>query len=50
MLHQDWLVFALLLCKIYIRGFLTNEKNFENEFDHLMRGREGILPGHPTIK
>lgn len=21
MLHQDWLVFALLLCKIYIRGF-----------------------------
>lgn len=21
MLHQDWLVFALLLCKIYLRGF-----------------------------
>lgn len=25
------------------------ERNFENEFDHLMRGREGILPGQPTI-
>ncbi|XP_027203133.2 dynein heavy chain, cytoplasmic isoform X1 [Dermatophagoides pteronyssinus] len=48
MLHQDWLVFALLLCKIYIRGF-TNERNFENEFDHLMRGLEGILPGQPLI-
>lgn len=48
MLHQDWLVFALLLCKIYIRGF-TTERNFENEFDHLMRGLEGILPGQPLI-
>ena len=48
MLHEDWLVFALLLCKIYLRIF-SNELNFENEFDHLLRGKEGILPGQPTI-
>ncbi|KPM05539.1 dynein heavy chain, cytoplasmic-like protein [Sarcoptes scabiei] len=47
-LHQDWLVFALLLGKIYIRGF-TSEKNFEIEFDHLLRGLDGILPGQPLI-
>lgn len=27
-----------------------SEPNFELEFDHLMRGREGILPGQPTIR
>lgn len=61
-------MFALLLSKIYIRGFTKyvifrdkiqnnfiynfffSERNFDNEFDHLMRGREGILPGQPTIK
>ncbi|XP_015784706.1 dynein heavy chain, cytoplasmic isoform X1 [Tetranychus urticae] len=48
MLHDDWIVFALLLCKIHLRGF-SAEPNFENEFDHFLRGKEGILPGHPTI-
>lgn len=48
MLHDDWIVFALLLCKIHLRGF-SAEPNFENEFDHFLRGKEGILPGQPTI-
>lgn len=27
----------------------SSEPNFEHEFNHLLRGREGILPGQPTI-
>lgn len=35
----------------FILNFLFfSEPNFDSEFDHLMRGREGILPGQPTIK
>lgn len=26
-----------------------SEPNFEHEFNHFLRGREGILPGQPTI-
>lgn len=44
MLHEDWIVFSLLLCKIHVRGF-SGEPNFETEFDHFLRGKEGILPG-----
>lgn len=29
---------------------LFSEPNFEIEFDHFLRGREGILPGQPTIR
>ncbi|KFM80266.1 Dynein heavy chain, cytoplasmic, partial [Stegodyphus mimosarum] len=47
-LHEDRLIFALLLCKIYLKG-LSSEPNFEHEFNHFLRGREGILPGQPTI-
>ncbi|KAL1414841.1 hypothetical protein MTO96_007104 [Rhipicephalus appendiculatus] len=48
MLHEDKLVFALLLCRIHLRGF-SQETNFEHELNHLLRGKEGILPGQPTI-
>lgn len=48
MLHEDWIVFALLLCKIHLRGF-SGEPNFESEFDHFLRGKEGVLPGQSTI-
>ncbi|XP_022236058.1 dynein heavy chain, cytoplasmic-like [Limulus polyphemus] len=48
MLHQDRLVFALLLSKIHLRG-VSSEPNFEHEFNHFLRGKEGILPGQPTI-
>jgi dynein heavy chain 1 len=39
MLHQDWIVFALLLCKIHLKGFAA-EPNFEAEFEHLLRGKQ----------
>ncbi|EEC14280.1 cytoplasmic dynein heavy chain, putative, partial [Ixodes scapularis] len=48
MLHEDKLAFALLLCRIHLRGF-SQESNFEHELNHLLRGKEGILPGQPTI-
>lgn len=48
MLHDDWIVFALLLCKIHLRGF-SAEPNFEVEFNHFLRDRENILPGQTTI-
>ncbi|XP_064484606.1 dynein heavy chain, cytoplasmic-like isoform X2 [Ornithodoros turicata] len=48
MLHEDKLAFALLLCRIHLRGF-SQEPNFEHEFHHFLRGKEGILPGQPTI-
>lgn len=48
MLHEDKLAFALLLCRIHLRGF-SQEANFEHELNHLLRGKEGILPGQPTI-
>ncbi|RWS14208.1 Dynein heavy chain: cytoplasmic-like protein [Dinothrombium tinctorium] len=48
MQHEDWIIFALLLCKIHLRGFAA-ENNFEAEFDYFLRGREGILPGESSI-
>ncbi|RWS31185.1 Dynein heavy chain: cytoplasmic-like protein [Leptotrombidium deliense] len=48
MQHEDWIIFALLLCKIHLRGFAA-ENNFELEFQHFLRGREGILPGQSTV-
>lgn len=48
MIHEDWIVFALLLCKIHLRGF-SGEPNFESEFDFFLRGREGHISGQPTI-
>ena len=48
MLHEDWIVFALLLCKIHVRGF-SGEPNFETEFDHFLRGKEGVLPGQNAM-
>lgn len=44
MLHEDWIVFALLLCKIHLRVF-SAEPNFESEFDHLLRGKERLIAG-----
>lgn len=35
------------LKKIFLFNF--SEPNFEHEFNHFLRGREGILPGQPTI-
>ena len=49
MLHEDWIVFALLLCKIHLRGF-SGEPNFETEFDHFLRGKEGMISGQSALK
>merc|ERR1719510_2227055 len=41
MLHDDRVVFALLLCKIYLRGQGLNQyAAIENGFQHLIRGDE----------
>ncbi|XP_018494643.2 dynein heavy chain, cytoplasmic [Galendromus occidentalis] len=42
MLHHDHLAFAILLCKIHLKGF-SNEPHFDNLFNHFLRGREGML-------
>lgn len=49
MLHEDWIVFALLLCKIHLRVF-SAEPNFETEFDHLLRGKERLIAGQSTVQ
>lgn len=41
MLHADRLTFALLMCKIHLKG--TSEQNLDNEFNFFLRHREGLL-------
>ena len=44
MLHDDWIIFALLLCKIHLKGFAA-EPNFEFEFDYFLKGgRKSLVP------
>jgi dynein heavy chain 1 len=50
MLHMDRLTFALLLCRIHLRG-LASEPLLDSEFDHFLRAKDGVvsnvtLPGH----
>lgn len=50
MLHVDRLTFALLLCRIHLRGS-ASEPNFDPEFDHFLRAKDGVvsnvtLPGN----
>lgn len=39
MLHQDRVVFALLLSRIYLKG-LKQDSSLEEEFQHLLRGNQ----------
>jgi hypothetical protein len=39
MLHQDRIVFALLLSRIYLKG-LKQDSSIEEEFQHLLRGNQ----------
>ena len=53
MLHIDRLTFAVLLCRIHLRG-LTHEPHLDAEFQHFLRGKEGLinntdLPGKSVI-
>ncbi|XP_050295050.1 dynein heavy chain, cytoplasmic isoform X2 [Anthonomus grandis grandis] len=42
MLHNDRLTFAILLCRIYLKG-LPNEPNYDQEFNFFLRAKEGLL-------
>ncbi|XP_011314571.1 dynein heavy chain, cytoplasmic isoform X1 [Fopius arisanus] len=42
MLHADRLTFALLLCRIHLKGIST-ESSYDQEFTFFLRGKEGVL-------
>lgn len=42
MLHCDRLTFAILLCRIHLKG-ITTESTYDNEFTFFLRGKEGVL-------
>lgn len=42
MLHTDRLTFALLLCRIHLKG-VPNEANLDQEFNFFLRGKEGVF-------
>ncbi|XP_026482181.1 dynein heavy chain, cytoplasmic isoform X8 [Ctenocephalides felis] len=41
MLHVDRLTFAILLCKIHLKG-VVNEQSLDNEFNFFLRAKEGL--------
>ncbi|XP_044265029.1 dynein heavy chain, cytoplasmic isoform X6 [Tribolium madens] len=42
MLHNDRLTFAILLCRIHLKGVPT-EPNLDQEFNFFLRGKEGVF-------
>lgn len=50
MLHTDRLTFALLLCRIHLKG-IASESTYDNEFAFFLRGKEGVLSirGQPVL-
>ncbi|GJQ76160.1 hypothetical protein Trydic_g1905 [Trypoxylus dichotomus] len=42
MLHTDRLTFALLLCRIHLKG-IPSEPNLDQEFSFFLRGKEGVF-------
>lgn len=48
MLHSDRLTFAILLCKIHLKG--TSEQNLDAEFNFFLRNREGLLANQQPIE
>lgn len=42
MLHTDRLTFALLLCRIHLKG-VQSEPNLDQEFNFFLRGKEGVF-------
>ena len=42
MLHSDRITFAILLCRIHLRG-LNAEPHLDAEFQHFLRGKDGFL-------
>lgn len=47
MIHADRLTFALLLCRIHLKG--TSEQNLDAEFNFFLRSREGLLSSQQNI-
>lgn len=45
MLHTDRLTFALLLCRIHLKG-VPSESNLDQEFNFFLRGKEGVFSNH----
>lgn len=41
MLHNDRLTFAILLCRIHLKG--TSEVNLDQEFNFFLRNKEGLI-------
>lgn len=48
MIHADRLTFALLLCRIQLKG--TSEQNLDAEFNFFLRNREGLVPNAQPIE
>ena len=46
MLHIDRLTFALLLCRIHVKG-VPNQPSLDQEFAFFLRGKEGMLTSKP---
>ncbi|XP_034246592.1 dynein heavy chain, cytoplasmic-like isoform X2 [Thrips palmi] len=46
MLHTDRLTFAILLCRIHLKG-VPNEASLDSEFTFFLRGKEGMLNSSP---
>lgn len=42
MLHNDRLTFAILLCRIHLKG-VASELNLDQEFNFFLRGKEGVF-------
>ncbi|XP_025833356.1 dynein heavy chain, cytoplasmic [Agrilus planipennis] len=42
MLHTDRLTFALLLCRIHLKG-IASEPSLDQEFNFFLRGKEGVI-------
>lgn len=48
MLHNDRLTFAILLCRIHLKG--TTEQNLDAEFSFFLRNRDGLLSNQEQIE
>ncbi|XP_037905377.1 dynein heavy chain, cytoplasmic isoform X4 [Hermetia illucens] len=48
MIHSDRLTFALLMCKIHLKG--TSEQNLDAEFNFFLRSKEGLLASQQHIE
>lgn len=48
MIHADRLTFAILLCKIHLKG--TSDTNLDAEFNFFLRSREGLMANQRNVE